>query len=86
MDRRTDRWGSGMTDDDRAILDFVGRWWHNAGAAESAIRDELGLSAVRYYQRLTRLLDDPEALAYAPVTVNRLRRVRDARATARRAS
>ena len=37
------------------------------------------LSATRYYQLLNALLDDPRALAHDPVTVNRLRRIRDAR-------
>ncbi|WP_408996230.1 DUF3263 domain-containing protein, partial [Streptomyces caniscabiei] len=34
---------------------------------------------VRYYQLLNALLDDPRALAHDPVTINRLRRVREAR-------
>ncbi|MFH9549351.1 DUF3263 domain-containing protein [Streptomyces sp. NBC_00377] len=49
------------------------------GAKERAIREELELSPVRYYQLLNALLDDPRALAHDPVTVNRLRRVREAR-------
>ena len=49
------------------------------GAKERAIREELGMSPVRYYQLLNALLDDERALAYDPVTVNRLRRVREAR-------
>lgn len=43
------------------------------------MREELRLAPVRYYQLLNALLDDPRALAHDPVTVNRLRRVRDAR-------
>ena len=38
-----------------------------------------GLSATRYHQLLTRILDDPASLAYDPMTVRRLRRVREAR-------
>jgi len=34
---------------------------------------------VRYYQLLTALLDAPRALAHDPVTVNRLRGVRERR-------
>lgn len=49
------------------------------GAKERAIREELELSPVRYYQLLNALLDDPRALAHDPVTVNRMRRVREAR-------
>ncbi|WP_448699646.1 DUF3263 domain-containing protein, partial [Streptomyces avidinii] len=33
---------------------------------------------VRYYQLLNALMDDPRALAHAPGTVNRLRRIREA--------
>lgn len=68
-----------MTDQDAAILAFEKRWWRAAGEKEQAIRDRLGLSAVRYYQILTRLLDDPEALIAEPVLVKRLRRIRDMR-------
>ncbi|MEU2156528.1 MULTISPECIES: DUF3263 domain-containing protein [unclassified Streptomyces] len=49
------------------------------GAKERAIRERLGMSPVRYYQLLNALLDDPRAAEHDPVTVNRLRRVRDAR-------
>jgi hypothetical protein len=36
------------------------------------------MSPTRYYQLLNALLDDSRALAHDPVTVNRLRRRRDA--------
>ncbi|GAA1881538.1 DUF3263 domain-containing protein [Williamsia serinedens] len=68
-----------MTDDDKQVLEFAARWWRNSGAAETAIRNELGLSPVRFYQRLNRLLDSPAALAAEPVLVRRLQRVRSAR-------
>ncbi len=74
-----------MTDDDRRILEFADRWWRNAGTAETAIKDELGLSPVRFYQRLNHLLDNPDVLAEQPVLVRRLCRIRDQRATRRRA-
>ncbi|MCV7173871.1 DUF3263 domain-containing protein [Mycobacterium manitobense] len=45
------------------------------GGKEAAIDEQLGLKAVRYYQLLNRLLTREAALAYAPVTVNRLRRL-----------
>jgi hypothetical protein len=37
------------------------------------------MSATRYYQAVRRLIDDDEAIAYAPMTVLRLRRMRDQR-------
>jgi hypothetical protein len=68
---------------ERDILALERRGFPGPGAKERAIREELGLSPVRYYQLLNALLDDTRALAHDPVTVNRLRRVRDARRTER---
>ena len=65
-----------LTDVDKQLLDFESTWWRHKGSKEAAILDELGLTGVRYYQRLNVLLDDPAALAYAPMVVNRLRRGR----------
>ena len=61
------------------ILALERRGFAGPGAKERAIREELGLAPVRYYQLLNALLDDRRALECDPVTVNRLRRVRDAR-------
>ena len=74
-----------MTETDRAILDFeaAASWWKYAGAKEQAIRERFDLSPTRYYQRLVRLLDDPEAEAYDAMTVRRLRRLSAARQSAR---
>ena len=58
------------------ILAFERNWWRQPGAKEQAIRDMLGMSATRYYQMLNELLDRPEALAFEPVLVKRLRRQR----------
>ncbi|MFF9626327.1 DUF3263 domain-containing protein [Streptomyces griseosporeus] len=68
---------------ERAILALERRSFAGPGAKERAIREELGLSPVRYYQLLNALLDDERALVHDPVTVNRLRRVRDARRSQR---
>ncbi|ANS66089.1 hypothetical protein SLINC_3865 [Streptomyces lincolnensis] len=64
---------------ERDILALERRGFSGPGAKERAIREELGLAPVRYFQLLNALLDDERALAHDPVTVNRLRRVRDAR-------
>ncbi|WP_255954527.1 DUF3263 domain-containing protein [Streptomyces odontomachi] len=69
----------GLTATHRAVLALERRSWSGPGAKERAIRERLGLAPVRYYQLLNALLDDPRALAHDPVTVNRLRRVREAR-------
>ncbi|MCW5250790.1 DUF3263 domain-containing protein [Streptomyces sp. SHP 1-2] len=64
---------------ERRILALERRSFPGPGAKERAVREELGLAPVRYYQLLNALLDDPRALAHDPVTVNRLRRVRESR-------
>ncbi|MET9115784.1 DUF3263 domain-containing protein [Streptomyces longwoodensis] len=68
-----------MEQRERDILAMERRGFPSPGAKERAVREELGLAPVRYYQLLNALLDDPRALEHDPVTVNRLRRVRDAR-------
>lgn len=72
-----------LSDRDRAILDFERSWWTGPGPKEMAIRERLGLSATRYYQLLNGLLDAPDAIAYDPLVVRRLRRLRDRRRRAR---
>lgn len=71
--------GSGLSVRDRAVLDVASRPWPGTGARDRAIRERLGMSPTAYLQLLNALLDDPRALAYAPVTVNRLRATREAR-------
>ncbi|WP_043241501.1 DUF3263 domain-containing protein [Streptomyces violaceusniger] len=71
--------GAGLSDRDVAVLAVERRGWPGPGAKERAIRERLGISPTRYYQLLNALLDDPRALEHDPVTVNRLRRVRDER-------
>jgi hypothetical protein len=73
-----------LTEREREILAFEQKWWKHAGAKEQAIRDAFDLSATRYYQLLNGLLDNPAALAVAPVLVGRLRRLRATRTRTRR--
>ncbi|MEV5982015.1 DUF3263 domain-containing protein [Streptomyces sp. NPDC052114] len=68
-----------LSERDRAVLALERRDWPGPGAKERAIRERLGMVPVRYYQVLNALLDDPRALAHDPITVNRLRRVRESR-------
>lgn len=65
-----------LSDVDRAMLDMEGQTWPHPGVKEDLIRERFDLSPTRYYQRLNALLRREDALAYAPVTVNRLRRLR----------
>ena len=68
---------------DRAILDFERSWWAEPGPKEVAIRRRLALSPARYYELLGELLESPEAAAYDPLVVRRLRRLRSRRRRAR---
>ena len=61
------------------VLAFERQWWRYAGAKETAIREQFGLSATRYYQVLNTVIDRPEALAVDPLLVRRLRRMRATR-------
>ena len=74
-----------LSERDRQILSFERHWWNYAGAKEQAVREQFDMSATRYYQVLNALMDRPEALAYDPLLVKRLRRLRSARQRARSA-
>ncbi len=65
-----------LTAADLAMLAMERRFYAHPGGKEQAIADELGLTATRYYQLLSQLINRTEALAADPVTVNRLRRLR----------
>ena len=45
-------------------------------ANPAAIRERLGMTPTRFYQRLNHLLDREDALAHDPILVHRLRRIR----------
>lgn len=77
--------GEGLSERDRQILEFERQWWKYAGAKEQAIRDLFDMSSTRYYQIINNLIDDPKALAFDPMLVKRLRRMRAARQRARSA-
>lgn len=72
-----------LSERDQAVLAFERQWWRHVGAKEEAIRATFNLSAARYYQLLAALIDSPLALAFDPMLVNRLQRMRSARAEAR---
>ena len=68
----------------RSVLDLERRWAIDGGRKAGLIRRSLGMSLTRYHQVLVRVIDLPEALAYDPMLVRRLRRLRAARRRARR--
>ena len=73
----------GLTDRDRAILDFERSWWVTSGTKEAAIRSRLDLSPTRYYELLRALSASSDAAAYDPLVVHRLRRSQSQRRRAR---
>jgi hypothetical protein len=74
-----------LSERDQQVLAFERQWWRYAGAKEQAVRELFDLSPTRYYQVLNALIDDPAALAYDPMLVKRLRRMRASRQRARSA-
>ena len=76
---------AGLSELETRILEFEGTWWKFAGAKESAIKELFDLNAPRYYQLLNDLIDREDALVAAPMLVKRLRRLREARMSARSA-
>jgi hypothetical protein len=83
---RTARARSALDERSRAVIDFEREAWKLTVTKERAIRERFGFSPSRYHQLLHRIIDRPEALAYDPMVVRRLRRVREARRRARTAS
>lgn len=75
--------GRALSERDERILRFEQEWPSIGGDKEEAIRSQFGLSSARYYQVLGGLLSDPAALAYDPMLIKRLQRLREARARAR---
>jgi hypothetical protein len=83
---RTTRPRAELDQRSRDVLDFEREAWKLTVTKERAIRERFGFSPSRYHQLLHRIIDRPDALAYDPMVVRRLRRVREARRRARTAS
>lgn len=66
-----------LTERDREMLALENLWWQYAGAKEAAIRDKFDMTSTRYYQVLNTLIEREAALAFDPLVVRRLRRLRD---------
>lgn len=58
------------------ILAMERLWWKYAGAKEQAITKQFSISPTNYYQLLNQLIETDAALAYDPMLVKRLRRLR----------
>lgn len=73
-----------LTDIEQRMLDLEREDWSKSpGGKHLAIRERIGVHEMRYYQLLNQLITTEAALAYDPLTVNRLLRLRDRRQRAR---
>ena len=66
-----------LTERERAVLDFERTWWTFDGSRELLIRDRFECEPEAFSLELGALVDSPEALAYDPLVIHRLRRQRD---------
>ncbi len=75
----------GLSERDRAILEFERSWWTAEASKEEEIQSRFNLTTARYYQILNHIIDQPAALDVDPLLVKRLRRLRSSRQRARSA-
>ena len=66
-----------LTEAERSLLDFEREWWLLPTSKMSEIRARFGFSSSSYYRALHVLVDRPDAEAYDPLTVRRVRRRRE---------
>ena len=66
-----------LTDAQCALLDFERSWWQLPQRKTEEIRSRFGFSSSSYYRALYALVDLPDAVAYDPLTVRRVRRRRE---------
>ena len=86
IDPSSDSVAAGLSELEIKLLEFENNWWRHSGSKESAIKELFNLTPPAYYQLLNNLIDRQEALLAQPILVKRLRRIRDARTTARSSS
>ena len=68
-----------------AMIEFERVTWKHQGSRDSAIVERFQLTPTGYAAVVAWVIEQPEALVYDPVTVQRLRRLRDGRRAARSA-
>jgi hypothetical protein len=72
-----------VDDDDFRLLEFEDAHPRNSHEKESSLHDEFGLTPDAYFERLFRLVDEPEVIATYPVVRRRLLRIRSRSGTVR---
>ena len=73
-----------LSDVEKAMLRFEGRYWRLTGVKERAIRDTFDMSSTDYYHALARLIERPAAMQENPIVVKKLLAQRESRSQARR--
>lgn len=73
----------GLTALEQAMLEFERRCFFRPAQKERAIQDTFHMSPTRYFQIVNAMIDDPRIVQSQPVLINRLRRLRAARRSAR---
>lgn len=63
-----------LSERERQVLDLERDWWVTAPSKQAAIAERIGCSSGAYYAALRRLATEPEAFAYDPLVVQRLRK------------
>jgi hypothetical protein len=66
-----------LSDHERAVIDFEREWWQLSSTKNVEIKARFAISTSSYYRALHVLVDRPDALAYDPLTVRRLRKRRE---------
>ena len=66
-----------LDDAQRSLLDFERTWWLEPRSKTEQIRARFDFSSSSYYRALYALVDLPDAAAYDPLTVRRVRRRRE---------
>jgi len=69
---------------DREILEFERAHWGSIPNKESAVREHLGLSVARYYQRVYAICALPQAVEYDAVLVRNIQEAARMRQSATR--
>lgn len=72
-----------MTVKDRMTLDLASRHYAYPAVRDRHVRDQLGMTPARFWQRVTWLLEQGDAEAAMPREVRRLRRLVEARRVSR---
>lgn len=67
----------GLSTSDKAILDFAKQTKHGDPSREEAIIKTFGFGPTTFFQKLNRVIDDPNALTHDAQTVRRYQRIRE---------